>query len=111
MERRLVAKLQSAGQLRAGFLIRAIREKRLSLFEHSLAALGGFSVAQVRQRPAAPSPRPCYACAAVGIDRAVFPAVLDEIRKLNQRPARRSGAEVGHARRLADRRRPAPSAP
>jgi uncharacterized protein (DUF2336 family) len=83
MERRLVAKLQSAGQLRAGFLIRAIREKRLSLFEHSLAALGGFSVAQVRSAVSRPSPQALFlACSAVGIDRAVFPAVLDEIRKL-----------------------------
>ena len=83
MERRLVAKLQSAGQLRAGFLIRAIREKRLSLFEHSLAALGGFSIAQVRAAVSRPSPQALFlACAAVGIDRAVFPAVLDEIRKL-----------------------------
>jgi len=83
MERRLVAKLQSAGQLRAGFLIRAIREKRLSLFEHSLAALGGFSVTQVRSAVGRSSPEALFlACSAVGIDRAVFPAVLDEIRKL-----------------------------
>ncbi|MGZ9114439.1 MAG: DUF2336 domain-containing protein, partial [Brevundimonas sp.] len=43
MERRLIDKLKSAGQLRAGFLIRAVREKRLSLFVHGLAALGGFA--------------------------------------------------------------------
>ena len=83
MERRLVAKLQSAGQLRAGFLIRAIREKRLSLFEHGLAALAGFTVTQVRSGIMRPSPDAlCLACNAVGIDRAVFPAVLDEVRKL-----------------------------
>ena len=83
MERRLVAKLQSAGQLRAGFLIRAIREKRLSLFEHSLAALAGFSIAQVRAAVLGTTPKALFlACSAVGIDRAVFPAILDEIRKL-----------------------------
>ena len=83
MERRLVAKLQGAGQLRAGFLIRAVREKRLTLFEHGLATLGGFSVAQVRSAVMRPSPDAlCLACNAVGIDRAVLPAVLDEIRKL-----------------------------
>lgn len=83
MERRLVAKLQSAGQLRAGFLIRAVREKRLSLFEHSLAALAGFSIGQVRAAIARHTPDALFlACSAVGIDRAVFPAVLDEIRKL-----------------------------
>lgn len=84
MERRLVAKLQSAGQLRAGFLIRAVREKRLSLFEHGLSALGGFPVAHIRAAILRPSPDALFlACAAVGIDRAVFPAVLDEIRKLS----------------------------
>ena len=85
MERRLIDKLNSAGQLRAGFLIRAIREKRLSLFAHGLAALGGFAVGQVRYALTAPTPEALYyACAAVGIDRAVFPTLLVELRKLNQ---------------------------
>jgi len=84
MERRLIDKLQSAGQLRAGLLIRAVREKRLSLFAHGLSALGGFAVAQVRDALAAPTPEALYyACAAVGIDRAVFPTLLVELRKLN----------------------------
>jgi uncharacterized protein (DUF2336 family) len=79
-----VDKLQSAGQLRAGLLIRAIREKRLSLFEHGLATLGGFTVGQVRSALAASTPEALYyACAAVGIDRAVFPTLLIELRKLN----------------------------
>lgn len=83
MERRLIDKLQGAGQLRAGFLIRAIREKRLSLFEHGLAALGGFTIAQVRAAVGRPTPDALFlACSAVGIDRAVFPAILEEIRKL-----------------------------
>lgn len=84
MERRLVDKLQSAGQLRAGLLIRAVREKRLSLFTHGLSALGGFAVGQVRAALSAPTPEALYyACAAVGIDRAVFPTLLVEVRKLN----------------------------
>lgn len=84
MERRLIDKLQSAGQLRAGLLIRAIREKRLSLFAHGLAALGGFAVGQVRTAMSAATPEALYyACAAVGIDRAVFPTLLVELRKLN----------------------------
>ena len=84
MERRLIDKLNSAGQLRAGFLIRAVREKRLQLFSHGLAALGGFAIGQVRFALAAPTPEALYyACAAVGIDRAVFPTLLLELRKLN----------------------------
>ena len=84
MERRLVEKLQRAGQLRPGFLIRAVREQRLSLFEQGLAALSGFSLTQVRAAVGRRNPDALFlACATVGIDRAVFPAVLDEIRKLN----------------------------
>lgn len=84
MERRLIDKLQSAGQLRAGLLIRAVREKRLSLFAHGLSTLGGFTVEQVRAALSAPTPEALYyACAAVGIDRAVFPTLLVELRKLN----------------------------
>lgn len=84
MERRLIDKLKSAGQLRAGLLIRAVREKRLALFAHGLAALGGFAVGQVRAALSAPTPEALYyACAAVGIDRAVFPTLLVELRKLN----------------------------
>lgn len=85
MERRLVDKLQAAGQLRAGYLIRSVRERRLGLFVHGLASLGGFSVGQVREALAARSPEALYyACAAVGIDRAVYPALLTEVRLLNE---------------------------
>jgi len=83
MERRLVDKLQTAGQLRPGLLIRALREQRLGLFEQGLGALGGFTQAQVRAAIAAPDPGPLYlACIAVGVDRAVFSSLLIEIREL-----------------------------
>lgn len=85
MERRLIDKLQAAGQLRAGFLVRAVREKRLSLFVHGLATIGGFAAAEIRQALNASSPEALYyACSAVGIDRAVFPTLLIELRALNQ---------------------------
>lgn len=85
MERRLVAKLQAAGQLKPALLIRAVRERRLSLLIHGLSALSGFSVSQIRQALNASTPEALYyACAAVGIDRAVFPTLLAEVRKLNR---------------------------
>lgn len=90
MERRLIDKLQGAGQLRPGFLVRAIREKKLSLFEHGVAALLGVPVKAIRKAIAATNPDDLFlACLAVGIDRAVFPAILEEIRKL-------SGGFPGH---------------
>lgn len=83
MDRRLIAKLHSAGQLRAGFLIRAVREGRLGLFEQGLAALGDVPLTHIRRALTSPTPEPLfYACTAVGIDRAVFPALLNAVRKL-----------------------------
>lgn len=81
MERRLIAKLDSAGQLRPGYLVRAAREGRISLFENALAILGGYSVQDIRRAVAAVKPDLlALACASVGIDRAVFPSMLAEIR-------------------------------
>lgn len=81
MERRLIAKLDSAGQLRPGYLVRAAREGRISLFENALAVLGGYSVQAVRKAVSAPDAELlALACASVAIDRAVFPSMLAEIR-------------------------------
>ena len=81
MERRLIAKLDAAGQLSSGYVVRAAREGRVSLFENALAVLGGFSVEDVRRASAARDAEPlALACAAVGIDRAAFPSMLAELR-------------------------------
>jgi uncharacterized protein (DUF2336 family) len=93
MEQRLIDKLHAAGQLRPGYLIRALREGRLGLFTTSLAMLGRFDASHVQAT--LDSDRPellALACAAVGIDRSVFPDILDMTRKLNEgRPG--GGAE------------------
>lgn len=82
---RLVAKLHAAGQLRAAYLIRALREEKLGVFAHGLATLGGFEVSQIRRALDGDTARPLFlACIAVGLDRAAFPALLTEIRKLNK---------------------------
>jgi len=99
MELRLVEKLHAAGQLRPGYLVRALREGRLSLFSASLAALGRFEPDHVRHT--LDSDRPellALACSAVGIDRSVFPDILEMVRQLNG--ARPGGGPDG-ARRAA----------
>lgn len=99
MERRLIAKLDVAGQLRPGYLLRALREQKLSLFVGGLATLGRFEIGQVRR--AVDSDRPellALACAAVGIDRSVFPTILDLVRELN---AGRPGGGQEGARRAS----------
>jgi uncharacterized protein (DUF2336 family) len=84
MEAALVEKLDAAGQLRPGYLLRVLRERRLPLFVFALARLGRFDVRQVRR--AIDSNRPellALACSAVGIDRSVFPTILAHVRELN----------------------------
>ena len=103
MERRLVAKLEAAGQLRPGYLLRALKEGRLTLFLTALATLGRFDRNHVLR--AVNSDRPellALACAAVGIDRSVFPTILEMVRDLNgglpgggQEGARRAGGAFG----------------
>ena len=61
MERRLVAKLKASGQLRPGYLVRALRDQRLGLFVAALAEIIGVD------------------CTV--IDRAVFPSLLAEVRR------------------------------
>jgi uncharacterized protein (DUF2336 family) len=103
MERRLLAKLDVAGQLRPGYLMRALREGKLSLFVGALATLGKFESAQIRQAIDSEQPELlALACAAVGIDRSVFPTILSHVRELNGgRPgggaegARRAGGAFG----------------
>jgi len=103
MERSLVEKLDAAGQLRPGYLLRVLREGRLPLFVMALARLGSFEPPQIRR--AIDSNRPellALACSAVGIDRSVFPTILEHVRQLNGgRPgggdegARRAGSAFG----------------
>lgn len=102
MERRLIDKLHTAGQLKAGYLVRAIREKRLGLFLHGLAALSGLPVDDIRKALAANSAEALYyACAAVGMDRAVFPAILAEVRHLNDGMPAGDGGSVWHRGQLS----------
>ena len=83
-DRQLVTKLDMSGQLRPGFLVKALKDRRLSLFTAALATLGRFEARDVRK--ALDSNRPeilALACAAVGVDRTVFPSLLAQVRNLN----------------------------
>ena len=76
LEQQLISKLDAAGQLRPGYLLRALREGKLSLFKASLARLSGFSRDAIDV--AIESGRAdllALACATVGIDRSVFPTL------------------------------------
>jgi uncharacterized protein (DUF2336 family) len=100
MERRLIDKLSTAGQLRPGYLLRVLKEKRLSLFETALAHLGGFDPLQIRKAVASPDKPELLglACAAVGIDRGAFPTILAMVRDLND--GRPGGGDEGERRAI-----------
>ena len=100
MERRLIGKLHLAGQLKPSYLLRALREKKLGLFEAALSALGGYSENAVRNAMDADQCEAlALACAGVCVDRSAFLTILTLIRELNQ--ARPAGS-IEAARRVFD---------
>lgn len=83
-DQRLIAKLHAAGQLRPSYLLRALRERKLSLFRAALATLGDYPMADVKKAiEASRSEMLALACAGVGVDRSAFPTILAHIRELN----------------------------
>jgi uncharacterized protein (DUF2336 family) len=101
MEARLIDKLAAADQLRPGYLLRVLKERRLSLFQAALARLGGFHPDHVRRAVSSPD-RPellALACAAVGIDRGAFPTILGLVREIN---GGRPGGGADGARRAVN---------
>ena len=73
---RLVTKLASSGQLRAGFLLRVLQQGQVDLFDAGLARLLDLPLAKSRERFYGGGPTAvALACRAVGIDRCVFPTV------------------------------------
>ena len=85
LETRLIDKLAGAGQLRPGYLMRALEQKRLGLFVKALARLGDYyprAVARAvdsRERPELLA----LALAGVGIDRSAFATILAKVRAIN----------------------------
>lgn len=97
MEARLVEKLAEGEQLKPSYLLRALREGRLTLFVSALAKLGGFEPEHIRR--AIDSDRPellGLACAAIGVDKGAFPTILEAVRVLNH--SRPGGGAEGQRR-------------
>jgi uncharacterized protein (DUF2336 family) len=86
---RLIAKLQAAGELKPGFLLRALRQGKLDLFLLALSCLANTPVEEVKAAVNARRPEGlALLCGIVGIDRSVFPTILSFVRALNDsRPA------------------------
>ncbi len=110
VDQRLIAKLHAAGQLRPSYLLRSLREQRMSLFRAALATLGDYTLKDVRK--ATDLDRPEFlalACAGVGVDRSAFATLLGLVRVAN---GGKPGGDAQRARRAFDAFRPdqAPSA-
>lgn len=83
MDQRLIAKLHASGQLRLGYLVRALKDGKLHLFEAGLATLLGAPITTVRLAIRSNKPELlALATAAIGVDRSVFPTLLTEVRRL-----------------------------
>lgn len=105
-ERRLVEKLHAAGQLRPAYLVRALREGKLTLFELALGKLGDFAAEDVRRATSGERPELlALACTAVGLDRSVTPTIFKQVRELN---AGRPSGDAEAALRAADAFAPYP---
>jgi uncharacterized protein (DUF2336 family) len=84
MEQRLIEKLDAAGQLKPGYLMRALREHKLSLFEAGLSRLAGLPLDDLRAAIACDRPDVlAMACVAAHIDRSVFKTILARVRELS----------------------------
>ncbi len=92
----LVDRLAKADRLNATFMVKSLNDKKIALFEHSLARLAGVSVDQLRL---AMSRDPLYAlalsCRAARIDRSTFPTIHSAMSAAGQDIPPLSG-EDGH---------------
>jgi uncharacterized protein (DUF2336 family) len=74
---KLVEKLHTAGQLKAGFLLRVLHQGQIDLFDLAFAKLLDLPLHQARSAFYERGPKPiALACRAVGIDRCVFATVF-----------------------------------
>ena len=107
LEDQLIIKLDAAGQLKPGYLLRALRERKLSLFKAALGRIGGYPRHVIDI--VVDSGRPdllALACASVGIDRSVFPTVQRMVAELQ---GRRAGGADLYAQETANAFRVQPS--
>lgn len=82
--RRVVEKVGRSGRLTPAYAFTALRQGRLRVFQQALATLGGVPADAVLEASQADDPAPlALACAATGVDRAIFPDILREVRALN----------------------------
>jgi len=106
LEQRLVGKLNAAGQLRSGYLFKALYDGRLSLFAAAMAEMTGLTPKVIDRILSGDDPQLlALACQAAGIDRGAFRSILDLVRKLNGGAPRGDPAKAQQVFAAADSER------
>lgn len=83
---RLVSKLHAAGQLKAGFAVKALSQGQLDVFEHAAAKLIGVPAeAIVRLIKGGEAAMLALVCQAIGIDKSVFATLFAQAETLRGR--------------------------
>ena len=82
---KLIEKLASAGQLKAGFLLRVLHQGQIDLFDLAFARLLDLPVEELRKVLYEDGPKAvALCCRAVGIDRCVFATVFNLSRQAHK---------------------------
>lgn len=80
--KKLVDKLNAAGEIKPSFLMRTLQQGQIELFEQAFSALLKLNVEMTRKLLYGPNfNMVALACHAAGIDRSAFPAVLYHLRE------------------------------
>ncbi len=98
---KLIDKLASSGQLKAGFLLRVLHQGQSDLFDLALAKLVNMPLAELRHKFYDGGPRAvALACRGVGIDRCVFNTVFNLSRQARNLRAALSPADLAEVERV-----------
>jgi len=78
----IAVRMEAAGHLTPLYLLRLLREGQRNLFMRCLSLMAGVQVQDIEFMLAKPSARPFYlVCLAAGIERDVFPSLLEALRR------------------------------
>ncbi len=98
---KLIEKLASSGQLKAGFLLRVLHQGQTDLFDLALARMVGLPLPELRNKFYGGGARPvALACRAVGIDRCVFATVFNLSRQAHSLRPTLSHADTAEVERV-----------
>ncbi len=98
---KLIEKLASSGQLKAGFLLRVLHQGQLDLFDLALAKLVGLPLPELRRKFYDGGPRAvALACRGVGIDRCVFNTVYNLSRQARDMRSTLNQADMAEVDRV-----------